>query len=306
MVVSWAYLRSDGEHVVADGGRRTVHQLSLASNKPEGSGVTGVSLDPDGAVGANPTRVLRVDGATATVCEVAGGKALTGPLVHAGDILLAVFSPDGRLVATAARDRTARVWDAATGQPVTPPLRHGPLIHRACFSADGRRLLTTSEDRIVRVWDLHLTDAVRALTFPAGGGPVAVSPDQRLVAVTDKDGAVLVREAGSEKVLHGPWKLDRPVTELRFAPGRVPAPGRLRGGGAHLGRAQGQAPDTGAGPHRPGAPRPVHARRQPGGDPGGEGGPGSVRRRHRVAAVHPRAAREGGPGGPDAHARRPP
>ncbi len=98
MVVSWAYLTADGEHVVADGGRRTVSLLSLATNKVEGPGVAGVRLDPDGAIGRDPTHVVKLDGSTAFVCDVSTGKPVSSPLVHAGEILLAVFSPDGRFV----------------------------------------------------------------------------------------------------------------------------------------------------------------------------------------------------------------
>ena len=144
--ISWAYLTPDGDHVVAAGGRRTAHLWPLDTNHPEAVGVSVVRVDPNGAVGPDPTRVLKLDGSTARVCDVATGKSVSPALLHGAAVNVAVFSPDGRMVATSARDRTVRVWDAITGKPLTPPLHHGRLVHQAAFSADASRLLTASED----------------------------------------------------------------------------------------------------------------------------------------------------------------
>ena len=177
-----------------------------------------VGLDPDGAVGPDPTRVVKLDGSAAQVYDLAQGKPVGAPLLHGGEILVAAFSPDGRLVATAARDRTARVWDAASGKPLTPPLHHGLRVVRAAFSADGRRLLTTTENGIVRVWELTLRGVMQPLPAPREAGPSAISPDGRLVADGDKAGWVEVRDAVSGKVVRGPWKLSGSISELAFAP----------------------------------------------------------------------------------------
>jgi WD40 repeat protein len=110
-----------------------------------------------------------------------------------------------------------RVWDPVSGRPLSPPLRHGRPVFRVAFSADGRRLLT-SEDGTARVWELTSRELVQPLVLPPGGGSPTIGPDGRLVASTDKDGAVWVSQAGADKPMHGPWKLGRPVTQLAFAP----------------------------------------------------------------------------------------
>jgi WD40 repeat protein len=218
MVISWAYLTPDGEHVVAAGGRRSAYLWSLATSKTDSAGVSAVRLDPESAVGPDPGRVLKLEGSTAQVYDVTTGKPTSQPLLHGGAMVLAVFSPDGQLVATAARDRTARVWDAVSGKPLTPPLRHGRLVRRAAFNADGRRLLTVSEDGLVRVWDLGSRELMQPLAPVGGAGLTALSPDGRLVVVRDRNGALWVRDAASDKVLHGPWKLAHPITDVNFAP----------------------------------------------------------------------------------------
>jgi tetratricopeptide (TPR) repeat protein len=118
----------------------------------------------------------------------------------------AVFSPDGRHVATASLDSTAMVWEAGTGEPVTPPLKHGGGVRSVSFSPDGKLLLTTSDDNRVRVWD-------------AGTG-VPVSP--RLVhdglvrhAVFSPDGKRVITATSARKIVL--WDLprdDRPVPDL--------------------------------------------------------------------------------------------
>src|SRR5262249_17788288 len=145
----------------------------------------GVRTDPEGAVGPDPTRVIRLDGWAAQIYDLAADKSVGQPLLHGGQVILGAFSPDGRLVVTAARDRTARVWEAGSGKPVTPPLRHGRAVARAAFSADNRRLLTTAEDGVVRVWDLTSRELVQPL-HALGTGPTSLSPDGRLVAEADK------------------------------------------------------------------------------------------------------------------------
>jgi eukaryotic-like serine/threonine-protein kinase len=216
--ISWAYLAPDGEHVVAAGGRRSVHLWPLDVNHSDAPGLSAVRLDPNGAVGAVPTRVLRLDGSTVRVYDVATAKPVGPPLLHGAAVVLAVFSPDGRFVATTARDRTARVWDAETGKPLTPALHHGRTINQAAFSADGGRLLTASEDGIVRVWDLAARDLVHPLSTVKGTGAQAISPDGKLIAATDVNGVLWIRETASGKVKCGPWKLDRPVITVLFAP----------------------------------------------------------------------------------------
>ncbi len=66
------------------------------------------------------------------------------------------FSPDGRFVATASRDRTARIWDISGQQLKTLP--HNGTVNSIQFSPDGQHLITSSEDEIHEV-KLQVTDA---------------------------------------------------------------------------------------------------------------------------------------------------
>ena len=60
-------------------------------------------------------------------------------------MLSAAFSPDGKRIVTASRDKTARLWDAATGKPIGEPLTgHDDVVSSAAFSPDGKRIVTAS------------------------------------------------------------------------------------------------------------------------------------------------------------------
>jgi WD40 repeat protein len=103
---------------------------------------------PDGRV------LLVMSEASARIHDAHTGRPLTPPMSHGPTARMghAVFSPDGRRVATVADDHHVRIWDAGSGQALTPPLPHRHVRH-ASFSPDGLQLVTTGAD-VVQLWDL--------------------------------------------------------------------------------------------------------------------------------------------------------
>lgn len=134
-------------------------------------------------------------------------------------IVSAAFSPDGKLVLTASRDRTARLWRTADGRPAGLPMQHADGIPAAAFSPDGRLIATASADRTLRLWDTATTLPVGLpLVHPVPVVAVTFTPDSRFVITGAADRAARLWEVpeplAGEPEVFAPWA--RAVTGLEI------------------------------------------------------------------------------------------
>ncbi|HEY2962467.1 MAG TPA: caspase family protein [Pyrinomonadaceae bacterium] len=108
-----------------------------------------------------------------------------------------VFSPDGRLLATATfRSNTIKLWETATNRKLRDLSSSGQtapgLAPTIAFSRDSRLVAASAADNSVKIWEVNSGRELQTLAGPQGGIAaafgvyfIAFTSDNRLVTVSD-------------------------------------------------------------------------------------------------------------------------
>lgn len=73
---------------------------------------------------------------------------------HTDEVLAVAVSADGRMLASAGRDRLIRVWDARTARLTDTLTGHQKAVTALAFQRDTHTLFSSSYDRTVKMWNL--------------------------------------------------------------------------------------------------------------------------------------------------------
>jgi WD40 repeat protein/tetratricopeptide (TPR) repeat protein/energy-coupling factor transporter ATP-binding protein EcfA2 len=170
----------------------------------------------------NGERILAASHANMARLISTRNGAVTGAVFrHDADVLRALYSPNGRYVATASADHTGRILDAQTllPSPQGLPLEHHNEIRCIDFSADSSMVVTGSSDSSARIWSVpDGKDRARPLRHDGPVLWVAFSPAGTRVLTCSEDGTARVWDAfdgspASQRLQHG-----GPVTFGQFGP----------------------------------------------------------------------------------------
>jgi WD40 repeat protein/serine/threonine protein kinase/tetratricopeptide (TPR) repeat protein len=199
------------------------HGENLDEGRVETVGGRLASYSPDGK------QLLTVSLWRPGVWDADTGEPAGAPLkLEPGQaVALAVFSPDGRSIATAAqiegptgRRGEARVWDWRTGEPASPPMPHGGEITQIAFRRDVRAIVTACRDGFARVWDVATGRLAtpRPMGHPAAVLQAAISRDGTRVVTACEDGIARVWDAVSGRELARSEKHVGPVNSVALDP----------------------------------------------------------------------------------------
>ena len=151
------------------------------------------------------------------------GPQLRGYLLRHSDIVNSViFSPDGKILASAGEDLSIVLLDTNTYQPISQPLQgHRDGITQLAFSPDGTILASASQDRSIILWDvashqligqpfLGHNDVVTSIAFSVDGKVLASGSADQSIILWDTQSQVSINQplSGHESV----------VTSLAFSP----------------------------------------------------------------------------------------
>ncbi len=144
------------------------------------------------------------------IWDAATGKIINTLLGHTAPVNDAVWSADGKYIATASEDRTSILWDALSGEKLTTLSTSKYPITTVSWSPDGSRIAVPSGKTEVAtvVWDVHTRSIL--FTVPKNGAVWYPDGKRLLVERTIYDGFTGVYlDSLSAKVLGAHWSPDR-------------------------------------------------------------------------------------------------
>jgi WD40 repeat protein/class 3 adenylate cyclase/energy-coupling factor transporter ATP-binding protein EcfA2 len=182
----------------------------------------GLAFNPDGSM------LALVAGSSVELLDAGTGAAHMTLRGHSEGVTGAVFSPDGRLVATSSIDDTVRIWDATTGDAIrtieVQAADDAAQVNSVAFDATGTRLVTaTSADQeggvaAAAIWDVA-TGRRLLQTEPLGYvAAAALSPDSTRLVTVDYDTLVKAFDAATGALLWTGFGHSSLVHDVSFDP----------------------------------------------------------------------------------------
>jgi len=116
-------------------------------------------------------------------------------------------------------DGTIEIWDTETGKQEQTSMKHKQGVIDLVVTRDGTKLVSTGNcdgGGEIKVWNVDSHTLLEKWTRPHTQVTVAISPDDRLIAIGDKR-LILRHLDGGQEIKH-PIKLKGKVYSMSFSP----------------------------------------------------------------------------------------
>jgi WD40 repeat protein len=189
-----------------------VHRFSGQQKGP----VLDVDFSPDGQALLSSS-----DDSTMVLWNTATGDMIKRFAGHNDSINAAAFSPDGKLLVSAAGDidKLLIVWDVASGQPLRNLTGNPEGVASVAFSPDGRQVISVSEG-IMTLWDVATGNKIRS--FPEENAhlqSVVYSHDgKRVVTTSTGENLVTLWDPATGESIHSFKGHTAKVFQAAFSP----------------------------------------------------------------------------------------
>jgi WD40 repeat protein len=105
---------------------------------------------------------------------------------HTDWVRAIAFTHDGKMLASASRDKTVRLWDPSTGQCLQTLEGHTDWVRAIAFTHDGKMLASASResaslDKTVRLWDPSTGQCLQVFAGIPYVGTLSFSNDQLML-----------------------------------------------------------------------------------------------------------------------------
>lgn len=206
--VNWVEFSPDSRSIATASNSNRIYHWNCKSGSKiaeivQSADCFSVTFDPSGSL-----LLSAGDDSAVRIFSSANGRP--GPYFrHEGDVLRALFSPNGKYVATASADFTGRILDGRSLATVGQPLDHNNELRCIAFSPDSRLVATGGGDNRARIWSVPNGEPQgRPLVHDGAVLWVDFSKNSRRILTCSEDGTARVWDTlegapASQKLQHG-------------------------------------------------------------------------------------------------------